>query len=78
MLRGREKSYGGDGIGGLMRKTERIVPISSQMEWPLGTAPFPFPHSAIFPSLFSLLGVPGPSLHFPLSALHLVSAVVYE
>ena len=26
-----------------MRKTEHIVPISSQMEWPLGTAPFPLP-----------------------------------
>ena len=61
LLRGRGKGYGG-GFGGLMRKTEHIVPISSQMEWPLGTAPFPFlsvSHSAIFPSLFSLCRVPG-------------------
>ena len=73
MLRGREKGYGG-GFGGLMRKTEHIVPISSQMEWPLGTAPFPSPspspfsvfHSAIFPSLFSLCRVPGRLFPFPL------------
>ena len=69
LLRGRE-GYGGGSFGGLMRKTEHIVPIS-QMEWPLGTAPFPFPlpFCNLSVSLFTLsflgrrLSPTSPSLH---------------